>query len=326
MMIKELLEKDNKVRDAILGIIVGDALGVPFEFSSADQMKVNPCKDMVGYGTHNQPPGTWSDDSSLTLCLTDSLLNGLDYKDIAKKFILWKKTALWTAHNQVFDIGMTTSKAISMLELQLTNGTLKEYLITKYMSEEDTNGNGSLMRIMPLLFYLKGKPIQEQFNIIWDVSALTHGHIRAAMCCMIYLKYAEFLMYGHDKIKAYLDTRNIIEQLWQKIDFNKYEQGHFQNIIQSDIRYLTYDELKSGGYVMETLETSLWCLLHSTNYSNAVLRAINKGHDTDTSAAVTGGLAGLYYGTSSIPEYWISSIARLEDILNLVKKFNNTLK
>lgn len=178
--------KSNKAIDALLGIAVGDALGVPFEFSSREKMKAHPVADMVGYGTYNQPAGTWSDDSSLTFCLAQSLADGYDLKDIALKFINWKNENLWTAHGEVFDIGITTATSIGRLERIINNNELNELKILKYSGDEYENGNGSLMRILPLVFYIHGKPIQEQFEIVWEISALTHRHIRAAMSCMIF--------------------------------------------------------------------------------------------------------------------------------------------
>ncbi len=325
---KDLINSQNKITDALLGVAIGDAVGVPYEFKGRAEMKSNPCKDMIGFGTHNQPAGTWSDDSSLTFCLAESLTKGYDLKDIAKQFILWRSIAYWTAHEKVFDIGMTTTHSISQLEYHLEHQSLDEYLNTKHTANENTNGNGSLMRIIPLLFHIKGMPIQEQFDIIWDVSALTHGHIRAAMSCLIYLKVAEKILEGKSKIDAYLRMREEIETFWETSGFNKYEQYHFERVIQNDVRYLTYEELKSGGYVIESLEASLWCFLMTSNYEDAIIKSVNLGHDTDTTAAITGGLAGLHYGKQKIPEYWLASLARLTDILDLGERleYNLSLK
>ncbi|MEZ4883929.1 MAG: ADP-ribosylglycohydrolase family protein [Chitinophagales bacterium] len=151
--------ESNKVIDALLGVAIGDAVGVPFEFSSKDKMKSNPAKGMIGYGTYNLPKGTWSDDSSLTFCLAESLINGYDLEDVSKKFIRWKNEAYWSARGKVFDIGMTTAKAISRLEKLIEDGDIEELKKQKYHGNEYDNGNGSLMRIIPLLFYIKGKPI-----------------------------------------------------------------------------------------------------------------------------------------------------------------------
>lgn len=314
--------KTNKPVDALLGIAIGDALGVPYEFKTQFEMNKNPAKEMVGYGTYSQPKGTWSDDSSLTFCLAESLLNGYDLADIASKFIAWKKDSFWTARGEVFDIGVTTSRAITRLQIILRDEKLEDLKLLKYSGDEYDNGNGSLMRIMPLLFYIKGKPIAEQFEIIRDVSALTHRHIRAAMCCLIYLRMSEHILNGKDKVDSYAEMRKEVLDFWIKMKFAEQERNHFLRIIQNDIREVAREDLKSGGYVMESLEASLWCFLKKENYSETVLEAINLGHDTDTTAAIVGGLAGLFYGAKNIPEDWITSIARMEDIIELGNQLN----
>lgn len=314
--------KTNKVIDALLGVAIGDAVGVPYEFKSREEMAQSPATEMIGYGTYNQAPGTWSDDSSLTLCLAQALLAEYDLKKIAANFIAWKIVAYWAARGEVFDIGRTTAIAISRLEMILKAKDFEALKLLKYQGNEYDNGNGSLMRILPLLFYIKGKKASEQFEIIWEVSALTHRHIRAAMSCFIYLKLAEYLLNGEDKISSYEKTRKDVIELWQTIDFAASEQAHFERIIQNDISDLDHTSLKSGGYVIESLEASIWCLLKKDNYKDTILEAINLGHDTDTTAAIAGGLAGIYYGAEQMPEYWIASIARMEEIFDLGNKLN----
>ena len=312
----------NKVNDALFGVAIGDAVGVPFEFSSRAAMKENPAEGMIGYGTYNQPEGTWSDDSSLTFCLAESLVKGYDLADISANFIKWKKEAYWSARGTLFDIGMTTSKAITRLEKILGEDDLEELKIQKYQGDEYENGNGSLMRIIPLLFYIKGKEIKEQFEIIREVSALTHRHIRAAMSCLIYLKLAEKLLDGQDKELAYQNMRTEILSFWNEIDFSVDERTHFEKLIQQDIRKTKIADLRSGGYVIEVLESSIWFFLNRESYEETILSIINIGHDTDTSAAIAGGLAGIYYGLNGMPDYWIASIARMEDIMELGNKLN----
>lgn len=314
--------KSNKVSDALFGVAIGDAVGVPYEFSSRDKMKSNPAVQMIGYGTHNQPKGTWSDDSSLTFCLAESLLYDYELKKIAESFIKWKNEAYWTAHGSIFDIGLTTSRAISRLQKIIEDDDLEDLKFQKYYGKENENGNGSLMRILPLLFYIKGKPIKDQFEIIWQVSALTHRHIRAAMSCLIYLKFAEKLLTENDKTIAYSNMRDDILNFWEMIEFADAERIHFSRIIQNDIRETKIEDLKSGGYVIEVLESSIWFLLNSNSYEETILSIINLGHDTDTSAAIAGGLAGILYGLKGVPEYWIISIARMEDIMELGNKLN----
>lgn len=134
---------------------------------------------MPAYGTDQQPPGTWSDDSSLAFCLAESLCHGYDLADLARRFIDWREKAYWTAHGRVFDIGIATSQAIG----RLRSGTLPTQAGGR--SEED-NGNGSLMRILPLITYLAGKPIAERYRIVADASSLTHAHVRSMLSCFIY--------------------------------------------------------------------------------------------------------------------------------------------
>ncbi len=307
----------------LLGVAIGDALGVPYEFSTRAEMEANPAKDMVGFKVHNQPPGTWSDDSSLTFCLAEALATGYDLKSTAINFIKWKNEAYWTARNEVFDIGLTTTRSISRLENILADGDVEALKTLKHGAEEYDNGNGALMRILPFIFEIKGKNLKMQFELIWENAALTHRHIRSAMSCMIYLKMAEYLIEGLDSAVAYENTRKDIHDLWTIIDFSQEERKHFQRVIQNDIRTAAKSSILSGGYVIESLECSFWSFLNSTSYESAVLTSINFGHDTDTSAAITGGLAGLYYKEENIPEYWIVSLARMNDIYDLAKRFEN---
>jgi ADP-ribosylglycohydrolase len=304
----------NPATNALLGVAVGDAIGVPFEFRSRKAMLANPAEDIIGYGTHAQPPGTWSDDTSLTLCLAGVLKNGYDLESIAQSFVDWRFKDLWTARGEVFDIGITTEKSIRHLKDLLAVEDLEEIKNLRYYSDESQNGNGSLMRILPLLFYIKGKPIDEQWVTIWEISALTHNHIRAAMCCLIYLKLAEYLLEGQDKTEAYQNTRRDIAAFWGDLQFAERERIHFARMIQQDIREADMDSLQTSGYVIDSLEASLWFFLQRDNYRDIVIDIINMGEDTDTSAAIAGGLAGLYYGAETIPQQWLSLLARSQEI------------
>jgi len=314
--------KKAKATDLLLGVAIGDALGVPYEFSTREEMERNPAKEMVGNKVHNQPLGTWSDDSSLTFCLAESLLSGYDLKSTAIHFIKWRDEAYWTAHDEVFDMGITTNHAITRLSKIIADGRFEDLKLLKGDADEYDNGNGSLMRILPFIFEIKDKDLRKQFELVWENSALTHRHIRAAMSCMIYLKLAEYLMNGYDKLLAYQKMRDDILILWNKMDFDSKERAHFKRIITLDISDVKKEEIKSGGYVIESLEASLWCFLTTDSFKSALLSAVNLGEDTDTTGAITGGLAGLYYGRENMPENWVSSLARVDDIIELGEKLN----
>lgn len=316
----------DQIKAALFGVAVGDAVGVPFEFSSREEMQQNPATEMIGYGSYNQPPGTWSDDSSLTFCLADALAtHGYSLHTIAFNFHMWRTNAWWSARNEVFDIGNLTSQAITRLFILLENENYNELTQLKYSGNEFENGNGSLMRIIPLLFYIKVLDPIKQFDIVWEISALTHRHIRAAMSCFIYLNLAENILNGCKKEEAYDLTRKTVTNLWKEIDFSLDEQTHFHRLIQTDIRETRIEDLKSGGYVIEVLESSIWFFLNKNNYRDTILSIINIGHDTDTSAAIAGGLAGIYYGYEGIPDEWVNNLARKEDIEHLAERLAKKL-
>ncbi len=309
----------DKIKGGIFGVAVGDAIGVPYEFLDRNQMDKKPARDMIGYGTHNQPEGTWSDDSSLTFCLIESLIKGYNLEDIATKFSDWFYENLWTPRGYVFDVGITTKEAIYQYKRGMTPdlcGGLDEY----------SNGNGSLMRILPLVYYLKDETdINKRFDIVKRVSSITHGHLRSVFSCFIYIEYALLLLIGKDKEMAYSEIKKPILNFAIQNDFNPKEIQLFARILEEDISEQDRFNIKGTGYVLRSLEASFWCLLNSDSYSEAVLKAVNLGEDTDTTAAITGGLAGLYYGYDHIPETWKLQLARFEDIEELIERFNKSL-
>lgn len=303
----------NKIKSALLGVAVGDALGVPVEFKSRLSISKNPVTDMIGCGTYNLPAGTWSDDSSLTFCLAEALTQGFDLNVIGQYFVKWKHKNYWTPHGYVFDIGIATSKAIS----KLAKGEEPEF--AGGFNETD-NGNGSLMRILPLLFYLLDKPIDERFEITRKVSSITHGHIRSVIACFYYLEFAKQIFEGKDKFEIYKNLQTEIPNHLTSLAIDQAEIAKFDRLLKGDIAKLNENEIQSSGYVLHTLEASIWCLLTTDSYKDAVLKAVNLGEDTDTTGAVTGGLAGLLYGLESIPEKWLQQIARYDDIENLAER------
>lgn len=295
------------IRSALFGVAVGDALGVPVEFMSRSTLKKNPVLDMRGYGTYHQPPGTWSDDSSLTFCLAEALTEGYDLDVIAGNFVKWVEAQFWTPRGHVFDIGIATREAIRRLahgvNPLLAGGTA-----------ESSNGNGSLMRILPLLFEVYDKPMDQRFEYTRQVSSITHGHIRSILACFYYLELALLFLEGKDKWTACNTLRTFLPPFFSSLSVPAGEIATFTRLLNGNIAELAEADIFSSGYVLHTLEASLWCLLTTDNYPDAVLKAVNLGEDTDTTAAVTGGLAGLLYGMDQIPASWINQLARKDDI------------
>ncbi|MEY3053233.1 MAG: hypothetical protein RLY31_3018 [Bacteroidota bacterium] len=310
----------SNVRGAFLGLALGDALGVPVEFNAPSEMADKPLTGMIGYGTHHQPPGTWSDDSSLTFCLAESLLQGYDLWDMADRFVRWHQEAYWSARGEVFDIGCITKESLIQWKEILDTGDVG--LLEEWYAFEDDqqNGNGSLMRVLPLLFHIKGMPIGEQFELIWQVSMLTHRHVRAAICCLLYLRVAERLWEGLDKSAAYQQARADVSDNWDAIGLPAGERSHLAKLIDGDISSLGADEIESGEYVIPTLEATLWAFLRHDRYDEAVLAGINLGYDTDTVGTLIGGLAGLHAGEDALPADWVAQLARQDDIRDLADR------
>ncbi|BAZ53610.1 putative ribosylglycoyhdrolase [Nostoc sp. NIES-4103] len=302
-----------KTLSGLMGLCVGDALGVPVEFTSRAERVKSPVTKMLGYGTWNQPPGTWSDDSSLTFCLAESLCRGYSLDAIANSFWRWYKAAYWTPRGEIFGIGENTYAVM----MRLNQGVSP---LQAGGTSEMSNGNGSLMRILPMAYCHKTLTFSELISRVHDVSAITHAHPRSQMACGIYTSIAVALLEESNPQAAYLQGLNKIQAIYSVPKFVS-ETPHFARVFSGEIAQLPVEAINSQGYVIDTLEASLWCLLNSSSYAEAVLKAVNLGGHTDTTAAVTGGLAGIYYGTEGIPQQWMNQIARKQDIINLAKRF-----
>jgi ADP-ribosylglycohydrolase len=306
------------IKSVLFSVAIGDALGVPVEFKSRDTVSRNPVTDMIGYGTYNLPPGTWSDDSSLTFCLAEALTQDFDLNLIGRNFVKWVNDNYWTAGGSVFDIGNTTREAIIRLEEGVRPDKAGGFT-------ETSNGNGSLMRILPLVFYLLDKPIEQRYEITSQVSSITHRHIRSVISCFYYLEFAQQLIEGKDKFDIYSDLKTNIKSHLTAISVKASEVALFDRLLKQNIFELKEEDIFSSGYVLHTLEASIWCILTTENFKDAVLKAVNLGEDTDTTGAVTGGLAGLLYGIDGIPQAWIDQIARKDDINNLAERLGERI-
>lgn len=321
-------EIKNKCISAIIGLVVGDALGVPVEFSDREDRKADPVKEMRAGGRHRQPVGTWSDDSSMVLATMDWYISGdgekLYYTSLMQRFWNWLNKGEFTATGITFDKGGTVLDALENFEagaLPLNCGP----------KGEGANGNGSLMRILPAALVNAKELYPEIWNPepIYDMSALTHGHGRSKLGCLIYSVIVAELMYAKDK-----DKNKCIKQSIEKVCYYLNYQCEDRNISKEWSQYdrlsnidefmkLDDSEIESSGYVVNTLEAAIWCFLTTDSYKECVLKAVNLGSDTDTVGAVAGGLAGLYYGMDDIPAEWLAVIAKKDWILEVSEEFCN---
>lgn len=299
------------VKSVILGHAVGDALGVPVEFCTREELDANPVADMRGFGTYPYPAGTWSDDTSMSLCT----LEAFSHKDwnlskIMYNFVKWLDQGEFTPQGVCFDVGNTSRESI----LRYMQGANPHECGG---SEEYDNGNGSLMRIHVAALYAYVNKVREWdwFALIDNISALTHAHDRSKAACLIYATVFNFIMMEKTKDKV----REGLKFAADDLSFLP-EIEHYERLFKPDFEHLSRDEIKSSGYVVDTLEAALWCLLTTDNYRDCVLKAVNLGEDTDTVAAIAGGLASALYGYDAIPKDWLDTLAKREYIEEMCER------
>lgn len=306
----------NKLKAVMIGHAVGDALGVPVEFCTREELDQSPVRDMLGFGSHPVPAGAWSDDTSMSLAALDSLASGkVDFDEIMDNFVRWCWESEYTPTGETFDVGRTCLTAI------------RNYVSTNGLSplecggtDEYSNGNGSLMRIHPFVLYAYAKkmPTEDCIALVHSASALTHGHERSKIACGIYA-FALLNLLKEPSKASLLDGLKQAKSYYQ----NYGELQHYSRLFESDFYQPQREDIKSSGYVIDTLEATLWCVLTTADYESAVIKAVNLGEDTDTVAAVAGGLAGALYGYDAIPKKWLDTLIRREYIEQLCDKAHN---
>jgi len=308
----------NHIEGCFLGFAVADALGVPVEFNDRAYLNRSPVTEMTGYGRWNQPAGTWSDDSSMAFCTAEALLNGYDLQLMGELFVRWMNKGHWGAHHTCFDVGNTTAVALN----RIADG---KDVLHSGESQPEANGNGSLMRIAPASIYFYNKTSAALMERMREVSGITHAHFRSVFSCFIFSKFIQLILQGHAKTEAYTLAMTEVRKHIATQTFKPTELSLFERTLSGSLLHESVDNIHSTGYVLHTLEASIWCFMTSETYAEAVLKAVNLGGDTDTTACVTGALSGLYYGTDSIPENWKNTIARKNDVVTLTKDFHNTI-
>ncbi len=303
----------EQIKAVMIGHAIGDALGVPVEFCEREELKTNPVVDMRGYGTYPVPAGSWSDDTSMSIAALDSLAKGtVNLGEIMENFVEWVEEGKYTPTGESFDIGRTCLQAI------------RAYLICQDTNEcgqigECSNGNGSLMRIHPFALFAIAKEMTlgKSLDIIREGSIITHAHPRSIYGCGIYSMVLWDILRGADKasIPSTIENASVLfDGIYPE------ESEHYEWAFYKKLTTKTEDEISGNGYVVNTLEAALWCLLTTNSYKECVLKAVNLGEDTDTVAAVAGGIAGALYGYDSIPQEWKDTLIKREYIESLCEK------
>ena len=301
----------NIWKDGIMGVVTGDALGCPVQFESRQEVAAHPVTGMRGYGTFNLPAGSWTDDSSLTLALAESIgrLGKIDPCDIGDNFVKWLDHGEFTPFGYAYDIGGATMSSVLRYKRShdpKTCGGRTEW----------DNGNGSLMRILPACLYCVEKDLDdsEAYSLIHAVGSLTHAHIRSNIACGLTFAMAKSILKGSGPLTKRLQNGLDCGFKHYEAALSDQESVLLYNRLRDLEAFarLPASEIKSTGYVVDTLEAAVWSLITTESFKDALLRAVNLGHDTDTVGAVCGGLEGLFYGYDSIPEEWLKVIQRRE--------------
>jgi ADP-ribosyl-[dinitrogen reductase] hydrolase len=284
---------EDRAYGAMLGLAVGDALGAPLEFSERDRLP--HVSEMIGGGPFSLKPGEWTDDTSMALCLADSLIahNALDEIDLLNRFVRWWKQGENSVNGCCFDIGIATRQALDrFVRLGTPAGSGPH--------NNDHAGNGSLMRLAPVAIFA-ASDVSEAVRLAHRQSMTTHANAVAAKACEFFATLLVEAMRGVDK-----DTV-LRSRFWFSHDeLNRVAAGNWVG--------KTRDEISSSGYVIATLEAALWCVHRTSSFEEAVILAVNLGQDSDTVAAVTGQLAGAVYGRAGIPQRWLEKLALRKQI------------
>lgn len=295
----------DRIKGALVGLACGDAVGTTLEFKARGSFE--PITDMVGGGPFKLEVGQWTDDTSMALCLAHSLLSQkrFDPVDQMNRYCNWYQHGYMSSNGKCFDIGITVSNA------------LRNYLNTKepYSGSVDeySSGNGSIMRLSPIPIFFHNN-YEDCIKYAGESSRTTHGSDECVDSCRLFTSLLFNAFRASDKLSIF--ANNTYQPYCKKVI----------SIANKDFLKFDYSQLTGSGYVIESLESALWCFMKGESFEDCILLAANIGNDADTTAAICGQLAGAYYGFSNIPSHWRSSITmatEIEDLAVELFRYNN---
>lgn len=305
-----MVSVNEKIKGGIIGLLVGDALGVPYEFHASQEI---PPLDEIEF----EPPnwfrrahagvsiGTYSDDGAQALILLNTLLEceKFDAEHFSKGLIDWYDKGFMAVGGKVFDVGIQTANAIR----ELKNGVSP---LLAGGNDEYANGNGSLMRVLPLALWHRGSD-EDLVKDAFDQSSVTHGHLRSKLCCALYCLWARQILQISEK-----PWEDAVETLYKMFPERALERDELETKISpNDSIY----EVRGTGYVVDSLLAARWANGNKT-YEAIVKSAISLGNDTDTTACIAGGIAGLKFGVEAIPKRWRDNLRGKEIYEPLLEK------
>jgi len=291
----------DRYRGCLLGLATGDALGTTLEFKAPGSF--TPITDIIGGGPFNLMPGQWTDDTSLALCLAESLIEkrNFDPIDQLERFVRWWKQGHLSSTGTCFDIGNTTSYSLD--RFIVTGETITDRV------HRVTAGNGSLMRLAPVPLFYANSP-EKAIELSGESSKTTHGAINAIDACRYFSALIVGTIHGEKKHTILSDHYSPIKDYWTNNPLSK----EISKIASGSFKQREPPEIRGTGYVVNTLEAALWAFNKSKNFKDGCLLAVNLGDDSDTTGAVYGQIAGAFYGDRGIPDAWKEKLA-LRDII-----------
>ena len=304
----------DQVIGGLIGNAAGDALGLPVEFKSREDLKGIPVLEMQGFGSYLVAPGTWSTNTSMVIALMESIreCGKVNQSDILHKLSRWLYLGDYTVGSEIINSNATVTLSIDRFKKGYTPDECGDAF-------EFASDNGALTRILPIAFLCYNYNIQgkHRYDLVKRVTRLTHATEKCILANMIFVNYACYLLEGYYPAVAL--------QKIQKEDYSFFSEAcvdSFSRILKMNLAELPEEEIQSNSDVIESLEATIWSLVTTRNFEQAVIKAVNLGHDTDTIGALTGGLAGLYYGMQGIPRRWLDKLKRLPELETIAEGFS----
>jgi len=305
-----MISKKDRILGGLMGLLIGDALGVPYEFNDPsdlpprEKIELNPTDGFVR-SHRGVLRGTWSDDGAQALCLLDSLLEckTMNIHNFASKLLAWYEYGLWAVGNDVFDVGNQTAVSLRAYKDGVPPNESGFQIL-------DGKGNGSLMRVLPLALWHKGSN-EELVYFAHKQSLVTHGHVINQVCCALYCLWAKGILNDFSIDEAYKEAVKELRGIYRK-------DSDYHNELEYCLRPDDEPFGKGGGYVVDSFRSTRMVLKNESSYEDVVKASVSLGHDTDTTAAIAGGLAGIAYGFNSIPNRWLLALRGKEELNPLI--------
>lgn len=318
----------EKFEGAMLGLAVGDALGTTIEFTEPNSFE--PMKDIVGGGPFDLEAGQWTDDTSMALCLAESLVvcEKFDAKDQMERYLRWYKEGYWSCKDECFDIGNTTLSALLKFESSgncyagsESSSFFKDGLV---FNVDLSSGNGSIMRLVPVVLFYYGDP-DYAIGQSAESSRTTHGSEDCIHACRLMAGIIYGALEGRSKEEILSEGFTPAKETWEDAPLSQ----NIREISLGSYKRKEPPEIRGTGWVVQSLEAALWAFHSSTSFEEGALKAVNLGEDADTTGAVYGQIAGAYYGIEGIPTKWREIIYKKDEIVSLARnlfEINNKKK